>query len=318
MQAVTAGRLDEWVEIVLVEERAHEPRRRDDPCPRQRGIRIEIEHQRVRALDRGDPRPPDVQLDHVHLREARERLHRLRDEIGMTAVAVLDHCAAHARDRRLARVLLIEALTLRSFRAAHDRDRAIREVRQEPRGDLRVVLGDHQFRHVRVREHDAIGVRDRHVRDGRHRIPRTRSPHAGPGRVCPLAHARGGPHPLALHLGLRLVFAQALERGLPHEPIAGPFRERDFGDEAGLDPLYAAGETAAGRVRRAADRRGAGAQACSRDPRASHRRSRCRLAPRSGACRPSRGRRAAASRSRGVSQPATSSRRRRIPAAAGT
>src|SRR5436853_3332419 len=45
---------------------------------------------------------------------------------------------------------------------------------------------------------------------------------------------------LAFH-GLRaLVFAEALERRMPEDPVVGPFRERDLGDQLRLDPVHAA------------------------------------------------------------------------------
>ena len=70
--------------------------------------------------------------------------------------------------RPVADVLLVEALPVRAVRAAHERGRPVREMRQDPVGDRLVVAREVELGRARAREEDAIGVGQPHAGHLRH------------------------------------------------------------------------------------------------------------------------------------------------------
>ncbi len=104
---------------------------------------IEVEDKLVGMQRIGLGRAPDVQLDGRHLRHRDQALQPVdRQKRGLVGGAV-----AHPGRHRAVAVLLEEMLTLDAFRAAHDRQRAVRQAGQGVIGDRlpvfhQVALGD--------------------------------------------------------------------------------------------------------------------------------------------------------------------------------
>src|SRR6476646_5852203 len=92
MQSFAAGGLDETHEAEIIQKRVRGARSFDDVAPRDAGVRIEIDDERVRSLDRRHSRHPCVQLDRSHLRKTDESFYRIRKNVGIESSAVADAC----------------------------------------------------------------------------------------------------------------------------------------------------------------------------------------------------------------------------------
>ena len=172
-----------------------------------------------------------MDLEHADLGEGDDPGEIVHVEVrGGAAAALAD---THALDllRHAGRgVLLVEAGAPIARGAADEAQGPIRHVRHHEGRDRLVVarepeLGDRlaAIEHaVRMREPDP-GHRDGAVAAARDRARRLR-------HAARLAHDLGG----------RLVLAEALERGMAQQAVAGPLGERDLGHQLRLHPVRAA------------------------------------------------------------------------------
>ncbi|MNV79833.1 hypothetical protein D3C71_1734020 [compost metagenome] len=127
-------------------------------------------------------------------------------------------------------VFLEELLFADTVRCPQQRDRPLLEVRQDPRGDVQIILRQFSLLHAADTVDDPIGVGDRHAIDlGR------------AGLAATLGFWRRGLYwqgLLANNLVGRHIGRPAQENGLPHLVIAGPFSELDLAGQVRLDPLH--------------------------------------------------------------------------------
>ena len=139
-----------------------------------------------------DGRVPGVELDHVHLRRADQRLRRSRPRAapawpGQSAGS----SSLDAGDAELLAVLLEEQLAADAGRAAHQRHRPAVQVRQDPVGDALVVAHEVELGQAGAAVDDAVGVRD--LRCARSRGAPPASPAARRGRRRPSRSRRRRP-----------------------------------------------------------------------------------------------------------------------------
>ena len=86
-------------------------------------------------------RVPRVQFDRAHLRRADERLRRFdREQRRMARIDI--GMLRDVRNRELRAVLLEEQLAADVLGRAHERHRAVLQMRQHPLGDRRVILDE--------------------------------------------------------------------------------------------------------------------------------------------------------------------------------
>ncbi len=167
----------------MLEQTAQGLGRRDRAVERQAVVGIEVEDHLVGPLEGLDARAPHVELERAHLHERENALQRVDRRVGRRPVGLADRHRDHALRELLDAVLLKEALAAHALRAAHQRERPPRDVRQKQRGDLFVVAGDLELGQADVRIHHAIGMADGHAGyDGRRRTTcrQTWNPLRGP------------------------------------------------------------------------------------------------------------------------------------------
>ena len=105
----------------------------------RRALRVQVEDQPVRALERGDARAPDVDRDRAHVRHVAEGLGVVDDEVVDVALGVLrvDALRADPVGRELRRVLLEERLARDPVGIAGEDDRPVAEVGERARARSR-------------------------------------------------------------------------------------------------------------------------------------------------------------------------------------
>jgi hypothetical protein len=143
VQALAPGSLEKRLEAQVIELLAERQRSFDDPRPRQAFVGIEIERKLVRIVELARVRSPGVNLERADLHE-RHQAARVADHHVLRGRAVVLH-ERHAQDvgRHAARrVLLMKAIFARAFRAAHQHQWTLGDVRQHPLRDLGVIVGE--------------------------------------------------------------------------------------------------------------------------------------------------------------------------------
>ena len=186
-------------------------------------LRVEVEDEPVRALERADPGAPHVERDRAEVRDVAQALAVVHDEVVDVAPGVL---RVHAlgpdpRGNPLGSVLLEEGLALDAVGVARQHERPVLQVRQHERRDARVVLEEVPLRVPLVRPEHLVQVRE---------LERpVRRPRPLPARV------------LAMHVLHLLVVPQALVGRRAQPPVARPLQELHLADELRLDPGHVAG-----------------------------------------------------------------------------
>ena len=191
---------------------------------------------------------PDVEFERARLREPQQRRQVVAQQVVVLLVLAAREHGDRLDERRplLLPVLLEEALAADAVGHADHRQRAVGEVRQHVRRDLReiaqqVALGERRLLQRRVGGPvDAIEVRELDpMRAHRERERRLRARRAA--RRCRRsgrrirAAARGAG--VAAPHGLRIdVVAQAQEHRRAQVAVIGPALEAHFGDGLRLDP----------------------------------------------------------------------------------
>ena len=170
-----------------------------------------------------------MQFEHVHLH---------RGEQGVFAV---DHhrrlaglflgVAFHPRQVEVGDMLLKEQLATQAVRRTHQRHRAILEVRQDQRRDMRVVLGHIQFAGVAAGIDDALRVSQVQV-----------------AAAVLAGVALAGHGALQIDVAGRFVIAQAVEHRMADHALAGHPGKTHFGQQLRFEPVHSARLGAAGRV----------------------------------------------------------------------
>ena len=165
VQAATAGGLHEAREGEAFQRRPDQPRRGDDRRPLDGGAGIEVEHDAVGSLQVRGGGVPGVELEDVHLDERDERGQRIGDEI-LAGLGFLAHRhPTQTGQRAHVQVLHVEAGVADSLRTAHESERPVGKVRQQPLADVRIEPRQLQFGEPDVRIQHAVGMGDRHARD---------------------------------------------------------------------------------------------------------------------------------------------------------
>jgi hypothetical protein len=126
------------LELQLREALAHFEGGGDDGVPVEPLVGVEVEGEAVGLLDILERRSPGVDFEHARLHELQQAL----EIVDREHVVVADVDGRHGGFVEAGEgMLLEEALLLRSGRAAHQGQRAVDEVRQDPVGDLGVEIG---------------------------------------------------------------------------------------------------------------------------------------------------------------------------------
>src|SRR5690606_6814761 len=202
MQPLSARELREALEADAFQALPKELPRVDQTRPRHAGARIEIEDQHVRRLESIDEAAPDVQLQCPDLHER----HDARDGIDIhvlgLAVTLLDHHAPDGLIEPFGRMLLIEAATLLPVGATKQRQRTMREVRQNVLATRLAYSLKARRRDAMLGIHDPVGMRDPPARDsidGPARLYGLRHPRSSRRRFAaqPCRRRVGGQHDLA-------------------------------------------------------------------------------------------------------------------------
>ena len=137
----------------------------DHAVPRDLRRRIEIENDPVRPFQIIAPRAPHMNFQRRDLGQSHESLGVFDDDIILDARLVANRHAPQILRRNVAGMLLKEARLTRSLRAANDRQRPIRDVRQHPIGDINVILREIALRYSGICKHHAIRMRQPHAGD---------------------------------------------------------------------------------------------------------------------------------------------------------
>ena len=161
VEPLASGRLDEAPDPELVEQRTHAACGVLECCPRQPGIRIEIERDPVGTVESRKARAPRVEFEAAVL-------HGTYD--------VSDVGEAHERGRTVLfvvaatrRVLLEKAVVEPAAHAFDDGDRTGRQLREQPLADALVVANDVELRVRRSFDDRPLGMTDVHAGDERRR-----------------------------------------------------------------------------------------------------------------------------------------------------
>src|SRR6059058_615288 len=133
MQSLAACGLHETHQAEIIQKRVRRARNFDNIAPRDAAVRIKIDNERVRSLDRRHSRHPCMQLDRSHLRKTDESFYRICKNVGIQSSAVADACDFDAWNRARLSVLLEEARLAGAARATHNRQWPIAHVGQDVR-----------------------------------------------------------------------------------------------------------------------------------------------------------------------------------------
>jgi len=177
-------------------------------------------------------RGPSVQFHRAHLRRADQRVDIIDLHQGCMARVQLRIQLLDVGDLQVIGVFLKEQFFADTVRCPQQRDRAQLEVRQDPRGDIQVILRQLGLLHAADTVDDPLGVGDRHPVD-----------FGGTGFFATLGFWCGGLYRQGLlpnHFVGGRMGRQAEENSLPHLAIAGPLSELDLTGQGRLDPLHAA------------------------------------------------------------------------------
>ena len=133
--------LAKLVEAEVAEIRPHLVRRLRHVGKAEALAGIEVEDDAVGPVRLVDARPPGVDLEDAHLHERDEPGRVLDEQVGARFLEARDVDLAELGRHARAGVALIEAFALAPGRAAHERDRPARHMREHRLGDGEVVLG---------------------------------------------------------------------------------------------------------------------------------------------------------------------------------
>ena len=134
--------------------------------PRQRVVGIEIEDDAVGIAELRRARAPRMELEHAHLQQRDERGHRVRHHVQSPAVARPGPRRGRSRGvHARVGVLLVEALLVPAVGTAHQRQRAVAQVRQDPLADRLVVVREIALGELRFRIQQLVGIAERDAGD---------------------------------------------------------------------------------------------------------------------------------------------------------
>ncbi|MEJ7727770.1 MAG: hypothetical protein WKG00_00990 [Polyangiaceae bacterium] len=138
VQTLAARRLHERRQLDGLQRIAHALRRVDDSSPGQRLVRVDVDDHAVRVLEVGGGRAPGMHLEDADLRQADQAREVVDDQVVAGLGLLADGDASQRLGRPVPAMFLEEARARQAVGAAHQRRRAVDEVREHPVGDALV------------------------------------------------------------------------------------------------------------------------------------------------------------------------------------
>ncbi len=168
-----------------------------------------------------------MDLESADLYQADEAVDVVHDHVVLLPLLLGDWKRTDRVRHALRRMLLEEARLSDAFRAAHERQRSLCDVRQHPRRDPRIVVSEVTLRYSRLGVEHALGVREFDA--GKELLGL---------RASARFLRRGGP--LVVNVEGRLVIAQAEKGSVSQDAVLGSLSELHLRDKLRRNEVHAA------------------------------------------------------------------------------